>query len=702
MNFLNPFVLLGLAAAGIPVLLHLLNLRRLRTVDFSTLRFLQELQQTRVRRLKVQQILLLVLRTLVVLFAVFAFARPTVPSRLPLLGIEARSSVVVLVDNSASMQAADPRGERFRQAQAAARSVIDGLRDGDEVAVVPLAGYDPGRSVVFTRTHAAALEAVERMRTVRDEANLPQALRLARGLFDEAQHAQHTVVVVSDAQRSLVDREQGDSGTILRNDATVLLARVGDGRTGLELNCSVDSVHLVTRLLQPDRPVEVEAWIRNGSDEPVTGLVVSMSFDGVRVAQRALDLPAGEQRAIVLAAPPQRRGAVAVSIDIDNDAIDGDNVAWLGITIPPRPRVAVIGSPERSRFVRLALGVPGLEGSLPEYVAAETFSSVAASLSSFDVVMFCDGVVTAQDGPLIRQYLERGGNVVAFASERPEANELVRTLGLVPQEMVETATPITVTSTDQRHPLYAGVFRSTDEAAARSDEAVRLDRIRPAGGGTDIVRTTAGALLTETVVGRGRVVYCAVAPIPAWGSFPTSGLFPTTVIRSVLYCTMPRDEARTIALGAREQVAIPARYAGRTDLVLRDAAGLTTPVPVVDGGAGPTVMLPARYETGVIKIMTSDSIGIAALAINAPVRESRLDYLDPASWKGAVQGMVVVPDHVETIEATSSMAERIAAAQLGSELWPLCIVLALACALAEMAVARFWASEGVASEAAGA
>jgi uncharacterized protein (DUF58 family) len=135
MNFLNPLVLFGMVAAGIPILLHLLNLRRLKTVDFSTVRFLQELQQTRVRRLRIQQILLLVLRTLIILFAVLAFARPTIPGNLPLLSVEARSSVVILLDNSASMEAADQRGQRFRQARKAAEQVLALLRDGDEVAI---------------------------------------------------------------------------------------------------------------------------------------------------------------------------------------------------------------------------------------------------------------------------------------------------------------------------------------------------------------------------------------------------------------------------------------------------------------------------------------------------------------------------------------------------------------------------------------
>jgi hypothetical protein len=43
MTFLNPLALIGLVAAGIPVLLHLLNLRKVRVIEFSTLSFLKEL-----------------------------------------------------------------------------------------------------------------------------------------------------------------------------------------------------------------------------------------------------------------------------------------------------------------------------------------------------------------------------------------------------------------------------------------------------------------------------------------------------------------------------------------------------------------------------------------------------------------------------------------------------------------------------------
>ena len=123
MTFLNPIMLFGLAAAAIPILLHLLNLRKLKTVEFSSLRFLKELQRTRIRRIRLRQWLLLLLRTLLVLSLVLAFSRPALRGSLASLGgTSARSTIVLLIDDSPSMGMRNAGGMLFDQARAAARA----------------------------------------------------------------------------------------------------------------------------------------------------------------------------------------------------------------------------------------------------------------------------------------------------------------------------------------------------------------------------------------------------------------------------------------------------------------------------------------------------------------------------------------------------------------------------------------------------
>ncbi len=81
MTFLHPLALVGLAAAAIPALLHLLERRAPPEADFPPLRYLSEAERQSARRLKLRHLLLLILRTALIALVVLAAARPLVPSR---------------------------------------------------------------------------------------------------------------------------------------------------------------------------------------------------------------------------------------------------------------------------------------------------------------------------------------------------------------------------------------------------------------------------------------------------------------------------------------------------------------------------------------------------------------------------------------------------------------------------------------------
>ena len=101
MTFLNPLILTGLLAISIPIIIHLLNLSKVRKVEFSTLRFLKELQKSKMKRIKLRQLLLLALRIMTIIFLVLAFADPVLKSSSG--NYAGKSSAVVIFDNSLCM-----------------------------------------------------------------------------------------------------------------------------------------------------------------------------------------------------------------------------------------------------------------------------------------------------------------------------------------------------------------------------------------------------------------------------------------------------------------------------------------------------------------------------------------------------------------------------------------------------------------------
>ena len=61
----NPWLFLaGAAAIALPILIHLLNKRKFKIVDWAAMRFLLAAQKQNVRRLKLEQWLLLAVRTI--------------------------------------------------------------------------------------------------------------------------------------------------------------------------------------------------------------------------------------------------------------------------------------------------------------------------------------------------------------------------------------------------------------------------------------------------------------------------------------------------------------------------------------------------------------------------------------------------------------------------------------------------------------
>src|SRR5437762_12728617 len=137
-------------AASVPVIIHLLNRRRYRIVDWAAMRFLLAAQRQNVRRLRLEQWLLLAVRCLIVagvaaaMAAVTPWAEATWQWLLPGGGVAGpavtgRTHKVVVLDGSLSMPLRDGGGARFDRAKGLAAELVRSSAAGDGFSVVLLA-----------------------------------------------------------------------------------------------------------------------------------------------------------------------------------------------------------------------------------------------------------------------------------------------------------------------------------------------------------------------------------------------------------------------------------------------------------------------------------------------------------------------------------------------------------------------------------
>src|SRR5918997_1671000 len=134
--FLYPIFLFGLIAASLPLLIHLLNRRKLNRIRFPAVRFILMSQKRISRSYRLRHWILLALRTTAVLLLALLLANPIFQTGAGLFACGGPVSLVVVLDNSLSMTWSGDGGG-FKQAKEAARILIDSLNSGDRAVIIP-------------------------------------------------------------------------------------------------------------------------------------------------------------------------------------------------------------------------------------------------------------------------------------------------------------------------------------------------------------------------------------------------------------------------------------------------------------------------------------------------------------------------------------------------------------------------------------
>jgi hypothetical protein len=276
-GFLHPWVLAGLAAAAIPILLHLLARREPPTVVFPAVRYLVTTTREHQRRLKLQNLLLLLLRTLLIVTVVLAAAGPTVP----LSGVpgHAPSALVLIVDNSPSSGAVVDGSPQLRQLVAAARQVLARATPEDALWLITADGI-PRRG-----DRASLGEVLDGLAISPRRLDLGSALNLASEVL-APEPRPGEIVLLTDLQASALSPARPEVPVVVgRPDSPAPPnAGIGDIGTGSQ-PWSVDGGR-VTLTLVGDSGIAVPVTARLGSRPPrqVLGRVgglMSLTVPGV-------------------------------------------------------------------------------------------------------------------------------------------------------------------------------------------------------------------------------------------------------------------------------------------------------------------------------------------------------------------------------------------------------------------------------------
>ena len=712
MTFLNPLLLFGLAAAAIPLIIHLFNFRRPRRVAFSSLVFLHELKKSTMQRVRVKQWLLLLLRTLAIAALVVAFARPTLTGPLAAsLGGSGSTTTVLVVDRSASMTLRDGGGSYQDQVRMLAEALLQQAEPGDEILLVPVPAdaYRP----TFHKNTASAVAALKDLETGTGHETLASGIRRASELIRDRPTVNREMFVLSDFQETAVSDSLAAD---VPEDTRILLVPVGtDGRG----NVAVSDVRVLSQIVSDGQPVRFEALITNHGREDVRGLVVSLVLDGQRIAQSTVDIPADAQTSTQLTASPRGTGWLSGRVELEDNPYLFDNVRDVALQVPEERRLLLVeGSGAETRYLRLALSSELSEGSgrfvtqrIPETSLAST------ALGAFDAVILA-GVQTLSSGEraAIEQYMEGGGGVLFFAGDDvslDDYNALLGNLGAGRIAGITEAAPDAEPAAgvavgmfdrvDTDHPVFEGMFEPGPEGERPTLEQPTLFKtisyVPGAGNEQTIIGLSSGRpFLQEIRSGRGTLLMVATEAGVSWSDFPVRGLFLPILYRSLVYLSAGGSLAGdAMEAGSSLQLLVQGVDPG-VEIRVRNGNGETF-IPEqreVFGGIVTTLSGP-YFLPGIYDVMAGEDIERRVI-VHPSAAESDLTLADPDAVADQLSTLTATQVGVMEVGMTSGapLEEQLRTARTGLELWNAFMGLALLFLLAEMVVAKQYRPEAAA------
>ncbi len=681
-NFLNSSVLFAAAAALIPLLIHLFSKRRVKVVEFSSLKHLKEMQRRQVRRLKIRQLLLLLLRMLIILAVVLAFARPTTEGGG--IGSHASVSAVILFDNSASMNRYVRDGNLFELARKRTESLLGTFGESDQVKLLPMVRGDDLDETPRFASAGVALEQLERLSPGFGRADLQGSLDRAAELVGRAANLNKEIYIVSDRQRGSLP----DSGLAADLGAHVYFVDLPLEEND---NVGVTKVDFGGQLLVPGHDFDLVAGIRNYGNKDRDDIIASLFLDGRRVSQTDVKVAADGDRAVRFTQSVSHGGYHSGWVELSDDRFAADNKYYFSFHIPDQFNVLIVNSDPIAQFISLAL-VPSPSISQYWSVKQATPSELGGiNLSDYDVIVLAGTTgLTDQYAERIKLAVQRGTALFVTYSGSTDIDAFNRqwseVTGVVFDEAARTnfsrAGYYTLQSVKIEHPVFS-VF-NFEQGKLPELKFYTLPKLHTISG-TSILAQFSGnrPALVETTYGRGRVLTLPAPLGPSYSDITGHAFFVPFISRIGEYLAAQLS-GYDLDLYSRpstsRNVAIKGSLSGSMELLTPDSSRFFL-APEEDAGnlvlrARPTER-PGIYE---VRYLGQE---IDQFAINVNPDECNLTTVDPDQFAAAIGA-----EEYHDLGPDVNLATMISEFRFGKELWQIFLWIAALLLLAEMLLAR--------------
>ena len=425
MQFKHPEILYFLFLLVIPIIVHLFQLRRFKKEYFTNVKLLKELQIQTQKSATIKKWLLLATRLLLLAALIFAFAQPFFKGK---DDDKKNNELVILLDNSFSMQAKGNKGELLK------RAVQELIEETPETKTLSLLT----NNTVFWDTD---IKSIQKELLNLDYSATPFEIdNLITKVQAKKPNTSIDYVVISDA----INVESKKTTSLSEGNALYFIDAVAQNKN----NVSIENVTLSQNL---DQFYEIKVTLR-AFGEQENGIPLSIVNGEKSVAKTIVNFTEKEQTVIFTLPKNDFHGFA----QIQDKGLNYDNTFYFSIEKPKKIKVTAIGNTDKNAFLSKIYTTDEFE--LTNYTLSEINYN---ELENQHTIILNELEEIPNSLPTnLADFYAKGGNIIIIPSATisvEKLNTLTNKIGNTNFIALENQEK-KITKISFSHPLYQNVF----------------------------------------------------------------------------------------------------------------------------------------------------------------------------------------------------------------------------------------------------
>lgn len=476
MQFKHPEILYFLFLLVIPILVHLFQLRRFKIEYFTNVKLLKELQiQTR-KSAEIKKWLLLATRLLLLTCLILAFAQPFFEVKDT---TNKGNELVILVDNSFSMQAKGAKGELLKRS---IQELLEELPENQQFSLLT-------NSEVFWDTD---IKSIQKELQNLSYSSLPFQLDyLINQVEIKKKNTKKDYVIITDAIQS----ESKKALDLAENNVVYFIQPEAQNKT----NISIDKV-IISNVLDQfyELKITLQAFGTTENEVPL-----SVFSNNKAIAKTIAKFESATTEIAITIPKTDFHGTVS----IEDNSLSYDNKYYISISKPKKANIIAIGTSDKNNF-------------LGRIFTTDEFNFISTDLTTLDYnqIENQDAIILneLEDLPIalgttLKSFYEKGGSIVFIPNTKNTTSQLNTFAknfgGFGYSKLLTSGKQITKINFD--HPLYQTVFEKkvTNFQYPNTKESFGLS------GVTTILQYEDNSVFVGSTTNRLGMFYAFSAPI---------------------------------------------------------------------------------------------------------------------------------------------------------------------------------------------